>query len=152
MADPARAPEARLEVQYEVAIREAHEADLIEPRATATAYDPRQGLILVRLRGGCAFGFPPDQVDGLGNATADQLSNIRLSPSGDGLHWDELDVDVSLTGLMARALNLREWAPRIMGQVRSEAKARAARKNGMKGGRPRSATRAAGRKKGAPQT
>jgi hypothetical protein len=42
---------------------------------------------------------------------------------------------------MADALNLREWAPRIMGQVRSEAKARAARKNGLKGGRPRSSAK-----------
>ena len=40
---------------------------------------------------------------------------------------------------MARLLNLREWAPRLMGQTRSEAKARAARENGLKGGRPRKA-------------
>jgi hypothetical protein len=50
-------------------------------------------------------------------------------------------VDVSLKGLIMGALNLREWAPRIMGQTRSEAKARAARKNGRKGGRPRSRAR-----------
>jgi hypothetical protein len=35
------------------------------------------------------------------------------------------------------AFNLREWAPRYLGQMRSEAKARAARENGLKGGRPR---------------
>jgi hypothetical protein len=69
------------------------------------------------------------------------FGTARISPSGDGLHWDDLDVDVSLTGLMTRALNLREWAPRIMGQVRSEAKASAARRNGLKGGRPPGRTR-----------
>lgn len=113
------------------------EADRIEPRANTVGYDPRKGLILVELRSGFAFGFPPERVPGLAGTSARQLAAVRVSPSGDGLHWEELDVHVSLTGLMSEALNLREWAPRVMGQVRSEAKARAARLNGMKGGRPR---------------
>jgi hypothetical protein len=91
----------------------------------------------VILRDGFAFGFPPRALESLQGATAQELSQVRISPSADGLHWDGLDVDVSLKGLVMGALKLREWAPRIMGQIRSEAKARAARKNGMKGGRPR---------------
>ena len=149
MANPAQATKAQLARQNEAALREARESDRVEPRAESANYDPRTGLIVVTLRGGCAFGFPPEQVHGLNDGAVGQLSNIRISPSGDGLHWDDLDVDVSLTGLMARALNLREWAPRIMGQIRSEAKARAARANGMKGGRPRNAAQPASRKKGA---
>ena len=123
--------------QNERAAREAREADRVEPRAHAARYEPESALVLVRLRGGYAFGFPPERVPGLENASAEQLSKIRISPSGDGLHWGDLDAHASLTGLMADALNLREWAPRIMGQIRSEAKARAARANGLKGGRPR---------------
>jgi hypothetical protein len=68
---------------------------------------------------------------------------VRISPSGDGLHWDELDAHLSLTGLMVEALNLREWAPRFMGARKSEAKAAAARQNGAKGGRPRLGARPA---------
>lgn len=93
--------------------------------------------MLVTLRAGYVFGFSPQWVPRLENATRAELSHVRLSPSGDGLHRDDLDAHVSLTGLVTEALNLREWAPRIMGQVSSEAKARAARKNGLKGGRPR---------------
>lgn len=121
----------------QAAILRAREANRIEPRAESATYDPKQGLVLVILRHGYAFGFPPRAIEGLQGATAQELSQVRISPSGDGLHWDGLDVDVSVTGLMMQALNLREWAPRILGQIRSEAKARAARKNGMKGGRPR---------------
>jgi len=124
-----------------LAIVEAREADRTEPRAVSVTYEPKRALILVNLRGGYAFGFPPEAVEGLQDATPTQLGAVRLSPSGDGLHWDDLDVDASLTGLLSRALNLREWAPRIMGQVRSEAKARAARRNGLKGGRPPGRTR-----------
>jgi hypothetical protein len=130
-----------LERRNQLAILEAREADRTEPRAVSVTYEPKRALILVTLRGGYAFGFLPESVEGLQNATPKQLGAVRLSPSGDGLRWDDLDVDVSLTGLLSRALNLREWAPRIMGQVRSEAKASAARRNGLKGGRPPGRTR-----------
>ena len=137
MAKPAKANEGAFDEQNEVAVREAREADRIEPRANSVRYDSARGLLLVELRSGFAFGFPPERVSGLETANAKELGKVRISPSGDGLHWDDLNVDASLTGLMADALNLRDWAPRFMGQSRSEAKARAARLNGMKGGRPR---------------
>jgi hypothetical protein len=136
MARPGDTADADFTQQNRQALREAREADRSEPRAGAVWHDRGRGLILVELRSGFVFGFPPARVPGLENASADQLSAVRISPSGDGLHWDEVNVDVSLTGLMREALNLREWAPRIMGQIRSEAKARAARENGLKGGRP----------------
>lgn len=135
------------ERQNERATREARQADRVEPRAHAVRYEAENALVLVELRGGYAFGFPPERVAGLENANAEQLSNIRISPSGDGLHWDHLDAHASLTGLMVDALNLREWAPRIMGQIRTEAKARAARANGLKGGRPRKSAKSPTRKK-----
>ncbi len=140
----ARTDEAtKVDIQHldKVAVLRGQEADRIEPRAEGATYDPKRDLVVVGLRGGFAFGFPPLAVEGLQSATPEDLSKIRISPSGEGLHWDGLDVDASLTGLMMGALNLREWAPRILGQIRSEAKARAARKNGMKGGRPRTRTR-----------
>lgn len=137
MAKSKQYPDDAFLAQNEAAVREAREADRIEPRANAALYDAERGLVLVELRNGFAFGFPPERVVGLQDASAAELSDVRISPSGDGLHWDDLNVDVSLTGLMADAFNLREWAPRFMGQSRSEAKARAARLNGLKGGRPR---------------
>jgi hypothetical protein len=140
MAKPAKKSGAEFERQNEAAVREAREADRIEPRATAIRYDSQAGLLLVELRSGFVFGFPPERVPRLEEATSRELSNVRLSASGDGMHWDQLNVDASLTGLMADALNLSEWAPRFMGQARSEAKARASRLNGLKGGRPKRAT------------
>jgi hypothetical protein len=122
--------------QNEGAVRRGREADRIEPRARMVAYDQDRGLIIVELRSGFVFGFPPERA-GLDRAKAEELSEVRISPSGDGLYWDRLDAAISLTGLVAEALNLREWAPRFLGQTKSEAKARAARQNGMKGGRPR---------------
>ena len=137
MAKSAVSRSTEFDRQNEAAIREAREADRIEPRASAVRYDPRKGLIIVDLRSGFAFGFPPERIAGLAGTSAKELATVRISPSGDGLHWEQLDVHASLTGLVSEALNLREWAPRIMGQATSESKARASRLNGLKGGRPR---------------
>jgi hypothetical protein len=150
MANPVPTPTDDFQDQNEAAVREAREADRIEPRAGAVRYDAERGLVLVELRTGFAFGFPPERIDGLESATAADLGDVRISPSGDGLHWDNLNVDASLTGLIAEALNLREWAPRLMGQARSEAKARAARLNGLKGGRPRRSASSTRKTKKAP--
>src|SRR5690606_38816282 len=105
MAKPAKAHEGAFDEQNEVAVREAREADRIEPRANSVRYDSARGLLLVELRSGFAFGFPPERVSGLEAANAKELGKVRISPSGDGLHWDDLNVDASLTGLMADALN-----------------------------------------------
>jgi hypothetical protein len=137
MAKGARGTDTKFERENELAIREAREADRLEPRAQTVAYDARRGMVLVEMRSGFAFGFPPERVGGLERATAAQLAKVRVSASGDGLHWDDLDVHASLTGIVVDALNLTDWAPRLMGQIRSAAKARAARANGLKGGRPR---------------
>ncbi len=131
------ATDEEFERQFEAAGREGEEADRIEPRATRVSHDRERRMLLVELRSGCLFGIPLDRVPGLRGATDAQLAAVRVSSSGDGLLWDELDAHVSLTGLMEQALNLREWAPRYLGQRKSEAKADAARKNGLKGGRPR---------------
>jgi hypothetical protein len=147
MAETITAKNAHFAQQNETANREAREADRIEPRASVVCYDPQKGLIIIELRSGFAFGMPPERVPGLEQATVEQLSAARISPSGDGLHWDDLDVDVSLTGMISEALNLRELAPRYMGQATSPAKARAARLNGLKGGRPRQAAKRAGKTK-----
>jgi len=128
--------------QNEVAVREAREAEHIEPRAAFVSYDAARGLVLVEMTSGFVFGFAPERAPRLVRASAEQLSTVRISPSGDGLHWDELDAHVSLGGLISEALNLREWAPRLMGQIKTEAKAKAARENGAKGGRPRKRTAA----------
>lgn len=147
MGKAVHAKDTDFERQNERAIRSARKADRVEPRAQTARYEAEKGLVLVELRSGYAFGFPPERVPGLEDASVEQLSTIRISPSGDGLHWDDCDAHASLTGLMAEALNLREWAPRIMGQIRSEAKVRAARANGLKGGRPRGSEKDRTRKK-----
>lgn len=111
-------------------------------RATTATYDVQSGRVMLELTNGFLFGFPAKAVPALGNASPHELATVRISPGGTGLHWEALDVDLSVPGLLLSSLErsekLSELA-RVAGQARTPAKAAAARVNGTKGGRPRKA-------------
>lgn len=110
-----------------------------EPRAISARYDRRSKRIVVELTNGCIFAFPPHLAQGLEDASAEQLSKVEILGTGYGLHWEELDVDFSVPGLMAGMFGTRAYMARRAGQMKTPAKAAAARVNGAKGGRPRKA-------------
>lgn len=93
--------------------------------------------MVVELTNGCTFTFPPRLAQGLGRATTDQLALVEVLGSGTGLHWEALDVDLSVPDLLAGLFGTKAYMARHAGQARSSAKAAAARANGAKGGRPR---------------
>ena len=112
-------------------------ASASEPRAASARYDRRLGRIVVELTNGCTFAFPPRLVQGLENATEDEIEEVELLGSGYGLHWEALDVDFTVPGLLAGIFGTKAYMARRAGQASSPAKAAAARVNGAKGGRPR---------------
>lgn len=54
-----------------------------------------------------------------------------------GLHWEALDVDLSIPGLLTGLFGTKAYMARQAGRTKFPAKAAAARANGLKGGRPR---------------
>jgi hypothetical protein len=114
-------------------------SDEIEPRAVRAWYDEAQNLVMFGLKNGCVFGFPPPENAywGLNTATPEQLAQVEPVEDGFGLHWEEIDADIAVPGLLLHLLNVKAWYARWLGGSKSEAKAAAARENGKKGGRPR---------------
>lgn len=108
-----------------------------EPRATSARYDPKNGRLVVELSNGCTFAFPPRMAQGLETATEDELAAVEILGAGYGLHWEALDTDLSVPGLLAGLFGTRSYMARRAGQATSPAKSAAARANGSKGGRPR---------------
>ena len=111
-----------------------------EPRAVSARYDGRTGRIIVELSNSATFAFPPQLGQGLAEASAAQLAEVEISGAGFGLHWEALDIDLSIPGLLSGHFGTKAWVrelARRAGQSRSPAKAAAARANGAKGGRPR---------------
>ena len=81
--------------------------------------------------------LPPKLIQGLADARDDQLARVELLGAGYGLHWPDLNVDISVAGLLAGIFGTRSYMAGLAGRAKSEAKAAAARANGAKGGRPR---------------
>jgi hypothetical protein len=108
-------------------------------RASAARYDRPTGRVVLELTNGYLFAFPARAIPALRSRSASQLATVELDPSGRALRWEELDVDLSVPGLLLSAVGVderRRHLASLAGRVRSDAKARAARVNGKKGGRP----------------
>ncbi len=110
----------------------------MHPHAAAARYDAKSKRIIVDLTNGATFAFPPHLVQGLENATPAQLAEVEVPGAGGGLHWETLDVDFSVPGLVNGVFGTAKWMAARAGRTASPAKAAAARANGAKGGRPRS--------------
>ncbi len=123
--------------QIDAAAERGNAARLHEPRAVGARYDSGIGRVIVALTNDCTFSFPPRLVQGLEAATEDQLATVEVLGVGCGLHWEALDVDISIPGLIAGLFGTKAYMARRAGQATSPAKAAAARANGAKGGRPR---------------
>ncbi len=95
--------------------------------------------MVVELANGLTISFPPELLQGLEEASHEELSEIRVLPTGNALSWDRLDVQFSVPRLVHGVFGNKPWMAhlgRLGGLTRSEAKAAAARVNGTKGGRP----------------
>jgi hypothetical protein len=127
--------------EFERANRPAAGLRSAKPVATAARYDRRLGRVVIRLNSGLDVAFSPRDAQGLQKATAAQLRDIEISPSGFGIYFPTLDVDIYLPALLEGFLGSRAWMAARLGGVggksRSAAKLSAARRNGKLGGRPK---------------
>ena len=120
-----------------------------EPRVTEVEYRPGPGLdlLILKMSDGHRHVIPREDLQGLHSATKEQIARVEILGSGTGLHWPELDVDFYVPGLLRSVYGNKKWMAEIGrsgGSVKSAAKKRAARANGLKGGRPRRREVAAG--------
>jgi hypothetical protein len=87
------------------------------------------------------ISFAPRAVQGLARVKSADLAKIEISPSGFGLHVPSLDADIYLPALLEGFFGSRKWMAAQLGQrggrTTSPAKAKAARRNGRLGGRPK---------------
>lgn len=70
----------------------------IEPRATRVSFDADN--MWVELTDGRQLGVPLAYFPRLLNASPVQRGALTISGGGTGLHWDELDEDISVKSLL----------------------------------------------------
>jgi hypothetical protein len=127
------------DAEIDAAMERGKGARLHEPRAVAARYDWQSGRLVVELANGCTLAFPPKLAQGLEAASEAQLAQVEILGAGYGLHWEALDADLSVPGLLAGLFGTKAYMAQQAGRATSPAKAAAARVNGAKGGRPRRA-------------
>jgi hypothetical protein len=115
-----------------------------EPRVTEVEYRPGPGLdlLILKLSDGRRHLIPREDLQGLQSATKDQIARVEILGDGTGLHWPDLNLDHYVPSLLRRIYGTKNWMAKIGrsgGSVKSIAKKKAARVNGLKGGRPRHA-------------
>ena len=72
-----------------------------EPHARSVRHDLKSGMTIVELYNGCTFAFPPRRLQGLEDATDDDLLAVAINGLGYGLSWEAQDADFTVGGLMA---------------------------------------------------
>jgi len=120
-----------------------------EPLVAEVEYRPGAGLdlLILKLTDGRRYVIPREELQGLQSAPKDQVAQVEIVGRGTGLHWPTLDLDFYVPGLLRGIYGSKKWMAEIGrsgGSVKSAAKKRAARANGLKGGRPRRKEIAAG--------
>lgn len=118
------------------ALARGAEEERSQARACRVEYNKRANSLTIHTTNGCSATVPVEKIQGLEDASPNQIAKVELLGSGSGLHWEELDVDVSVPGLLAGVFGTRAHMAALAGRARSAAKAAASRKNGAKGGRP----------------
>jgi len=129
-----------LKRNLEKANRAGQVAAKTEPRAIEAKYLPASRQLRVRMANGASLSLPVSVIPELRAATRAQLIDIEILSGGDGLHWEALDFTISVPGLVASLFGPALWMSELgrLGGTRSTvAKAEAARRNGLRGGRPR---------------
>jgi len=70
----------------------------LEPRAKKVSFD--EDNMWVELTDGRQLGVPLAYFPRLLNATAVNREHFIISGGGSGIHWDDLDEDISVSGLL----------------------------------------------------
>lgn len=138
-ASTRRLTDAEIDAQIPAARAREAQAFAEGQRAVSAWYDAQTERVVLELSNGLALAFPARIVSGLQNATAAQRAQLSLTPSGGGVMWAKLDVDISVPGVIAQwfASSIAQELGRAGGRAKSDAKAKASKANGAKGGRPR---------------
>jgi hypothetical protein len=126
--------------QIDAAIARSRQFERSDPRVIKVQYQAKKDLVSLHFADGVRISIPRKQLQGLERANRSQLSRMEIVGRGTGLHWPLLDVDHYVLGLLEHRFGTKRWLNEIGrrgGLVKSKAKTEAARKNGLKGGRPR---------------
>jgi Protein of unknown function (DUF2442) len=118
MPEPARV--VTTDAEIDAAIRRARVSAKYDQRVARAAYSARTDRFSLRMENGVTHSLPRNLLQGLTEASPEELSRIELLGQGTGLYWPALDVAHSVSGLLAGIYGSAKW----MQQLQESAEAR----------------------------
>ncbi len=79
---------------------------ILELDTRAVAASAENGVVCVQLKDGREIRFPASKNRRLRDANPEQLGRIEIICNGTGLHWPDLDEDLSVLGILEGRLGL----------------------------------------------
>jgi len=138
--------ERELDKMFDEARARGREADRSAIRARNAWYDPETDRLVMLLTTGVEVAIPRQKLQRLKGAPPALVAEVELEMGGRYLHWEKLDADFTVGGLVAGIFGSKVWMSelgRAGGRSTSKAKRAASRANGQLGGRPRGAKKRA---------
>ena len=94
------------------ASRAGQRAAMQEPRAATVRYRSRIGALELHLTSGVTLTIPIRLIPELRRAAARDIRAVEVLGRGGGLHWERLDLDLSVPGLVTSVRRLEQTADR----------------------------------------
>ena len=138
------------DTEYATALEAGRLAAESEFRAQAVRYIPdRDAIEVITVRNG-GFVIPRHLIGVLQDLTPNDLATIEMWPDGSVIEIENLDIHISVDGMVKAALPILVPGRIVAGlfaafggAAKSKAKAKSSRQNGKKGGRPKKTVAAA---------
>ena len=105
--------EENLKEQLDRAQARAMLADATEPRAQNAYYDPTTRTITIELKDGSTFTVPHHLLQGLADADPKDIAAIELTPSGNALHWETLDIHLRVPSILQGIYGTKAWMKQL---------------------------------------
>ena len=96
-----------LRTAYAKASRAGRLADRTEPRAARAIYRRAKKALEIYLTSGATITIPIKLIPSLRRAVPRDIRPVQVLGRGGGLHWERLDVDLSVPALVSSALSGR---------------------------------------------
>jgi hypothetical protein len=100
-----------MEIQHErdAATRASEGMRASLPHALSACYDRASDRVVVELSSGFSLSFPRQRAEGIEHASAAELEEVEISPSGFGVRFPAVDADLWVPAMLQGVFGTARW-------------------------------------------